>query len=197
MLAEHVDSAEEFRRLLLRRVHRTVLDALEHSAYPLITLADDLRPRGTPRPAPPSTSPSSLYFQNWTRTARRDAAGDAVWCSARSKECTRGRVRPGPWRSSSRNRAAATSLKYDPGLLRRGDCVARLGARLHHPLAAAVEAPRTPVADLELLTERAGPALPPAPADYPADTSIWELVRRQADARPDAVAVRHAGTELT
>ncbi|MEU5796214.1 amino acid adenylation domain-containing protein [Streptomyces sp. NPDC047813] len=192
VLAERVDGAEEF-RALVRRVHRTVLDALEHSAYPLITLADDLR-RADPEAGAPFNV--AFYFQNWTRTARRDASGDAVVLGP-----VEGVHQEGEFDLTlevvEQEQGCRYTLKYDPGLFDE-ETVARLGAHFTTLLAAAVEGPGTPVADLELLTEDERARLtPPAPADYPADTLVWELVRRQADARPDAVAVRHAGTELT
>ncbi|MGP4089842.1 amino acid adenylation domain-containing protein, partial [Streptomyces sp. KR55] len=192
VLAERVDGAEEFRGLV-RRVHRTVLDALEHSAYPLITLADDLR-RADPEAGDPFNV--AFYFQNWTRTARRDASGDAVVLGP-----VEGVHQEGEFDLTlevvEQEQGCRYTLKYDPGLFDE-ETVARLGAHFTTLLAAAVEEPGTPVADLELLTEDERARLtPPAPADYPADTLVWELVRRQADARPDAVAVRHAGTELT
>ncbi|MGW0948892.1 amino acid adenylation domain-containing protein [Streptomyces sp. NPDC002623] len=192
VLAERVDGAEEFRGLV-RRVHRTVLDALEHSAYPLITLADDLR-----RTDPEAGAPFNVafYFQNWTRTARRDASGDAVVLGP-----VEGVHQEGEFDLTlevvEQEQGCRYTLKYDPGLFDE-ETVARLGAHFTALLAAAVEGPGTPVADLDLLTEDERARLtPPAPADYPADTLVWELVRRQADARPDAVAVRHAGAELT
>ncbi|MGY1495106.1 amino acid adenylation domain-containing protein [Streptomyces sp. QTS52] len=192
VLAERVDGAEEFRGLV-RRVHRTVLNALEHSAYPLITLADDLR-RADPEAGTPFNV--AFYFQNWTRTARGDASGDAVVLGP-----VEGVHQEGEFDLTlevvEEELGCRYTLKYDPGLFDE-DTVARIGAHFTTLLAAAVEGPGTPVADLELLTEDERARLtPPAPADYPADTLVWELVRRQADARPDAVAVRHAGTELT
>ncbi|MEU5226815.1 amino acid adenylation domain-containing protein, partial [Streptomyces toyocaensis] len=192
VLAERVDSTEEFRGLL-RRLHRTVLGALEHSAYPLITLADDLR-----RVDPEAGAPFNVafYFQNWTRTARRDAAGDAVVLGP-----VEGVHQEGEFDLTlevvEQEQGCRYTLKYDPGLFDE-ETVARFGAHFTTLLAAAVEGPGTPVAELDLLTEDERALLtPPAPVDYPADTLVWELVRRQADARPDAVAVRHAGTELT
>ncbi|MEZ3179524.1 amino acid adenylation domain-containing protein [Streptomyces pimonensis] len=192
VLAERVDGAEEF-RTLVRRVHRTVLDALEHSAYPLITLADDLR-RADPEAGTPFNV--AFYFQNWTRTARRDASGDAVVLGP-----VEGVHQEGEFDLTlevvEQEQGCRYTLKYDPGLFDE-ETVARLGAHFTTLLAAAVEGPGTPVADLELLTEDERARLtPPAPADYPADTLVWDLVRRQAGARPDAVAVRHAGTGLT
>lgn len=64
VLAERVDGREAF-RALARRVHRTVLDALEHSAYPLITLAEELRREDPASSAAPFNV--AFYFQNWTR----------------------------------------------------------------------------------------------------------------------------------
>ncbi|WP_324605223.1 condensation domain-containing protein, partial [Streptomyces sp. NRRL WC-3549] len=192
VLVERIDGAEEFRGLV-RRVHRTVLDALEHSAYPLINLADDLR-RADPEAGAPFNV--AFYFQNWTRTARRDASGDAVVLGP-----VEGVHQEGEFDLTlevvEQEQGCRYTLKYDPGLFDE-ETVARLGAHFATLLAAAVGGPGTPVAELELLTEEERTRLtPPAPADYPADTLVWELVRRQADARPDAVAVRHAGTGLT
>ncbi|MFG2267366.1 amino acid adenylation domain-containing protein [Streptomyces sp. NPDC048720] len=192
VLAERVDGDEKF-RALVRRVHRTVLDALEHSAYPLFTLADDLR-RADPEAGAPFNV--AFYFQNWTRTARRDATGDAVVLGP-----VEGVHQEGEFDLTlevvEQEQGCRYTLKYDPGLFDE-ETVARLGAHFTTLLAAAVEGPGTPVGDLELLTDDERARLtPPATADYPADALVWELVRRHADARPDAVAVRHAGAELT
>ncbi|WP_406725044.1 amino acid adenylation domain-containing protein [Streptomyces sp. GD-15H] len=191
VLAERVDGGEEFRGLL-GRVHRTVLGALEHSAYPLIALADDLR-RAQPEAVPFNVA---FYFQNWTRAARTgDGADDVVLAPVE------GVHQEGEFDLTlevvEQAEGCRYTLKYDPDLFDE-PTVARLGEHFATLLAAAVDRPTTAVGELDLLTARERALLvPPAPTDYPADTLVWQLVRRQAEARPDAIAVRHLGTELT
>ncbi|MFF0854551.1 amino acid adenylation domain-containing protein [Streptomyces sp. NPDC003280] len=192
VLAERVDGAEEF-RALLGRVHRTVLDALEHSAYPLITLAEDLR-RADPEAGAPFNV--AFYFQNWTRAARTGEAADAVVLGP-----VEGVHQEGEFDLTlevvEQAEGCRYTLKYDPDLFDAAT-VARLGEHFATLLAAAVDRPATAVGELDLLTDAERALLAaPEPVDYPADTLVWQLVRRQAEARPDAVAVRHRGTELT
>ncbi|NEY36504.1 amino acid adenylation domain-containing protein, partial [Streptomyces sp. PRKS01-65] len=189
VLAERVEDDETFRDLA-RRVHRMVLGALEHSAYPLITLAEELKRQ---EPGSPDTLFNvAYYFHNWAR----DLRGDGV---------VRGRVegvhQEGEFDLTldlvEEAEGCRYTLKYNPDLFDAAT-VERLGDHFVTLLASAVGAPGTPVGELELLTEGERARLaPPEPAGYPADTLVWELVRRQAEARPEAVAVRHRDTELT
>ncbi|MDN0200043.1 amino acid adenylation domain-containing protein [Streptomyces sp. S.PNR 29] len=189
VLAERIDGQEAFRGLL-HRVHRTVLGALEHGAYPLITLAEELK-RQDPA-APPAPFNVAFYFQNWTRGAQADGL-------------VRGHV-PGVHQEGEFELTLEVveeadgcrySLKYDPDLFDAAT-VERLGDHFTTLLASAVSAPDTQVGELDLLTEAERALLTPPPAaDYPADTLVWELVRRQAETCPNAVAVRHGKTELT
>ncbi|CAM5290076.1 Non-ribosomal peptide synthase OS=Streptomyces alboniger OX=132473 GN=CP975_33875 PE=4 SV=1 [Streptomyces alboniger] len=190
VLAEKVDGTEAFRDLV-RRIHQMVLGALEHSAYPLITLAEELR-RENRGAAADALFNAAFYFHNWAR----DMPEDGV---------VRGRVeevrQEGEFDLTldlvDHPAGCRYTLKYNPDLFDAAT-VERLGDHFVTLLTAAVAAPGTAVGDLDLLTadERARLA-PPAAVDYPADTMVWELVRRQIEARPQAVAVHHGGTELT
>ncbi|MFJ8472832.1 amino acid adenylation domain-containing protein [Kitasatospora sp. NPDC094011] len=189
VLAERVDGQEEFHGLV-RRLHRTVMAALDHSGYPLIRLVEELRRRD---PQAPAGFNVAFYFQNWTRGARQDGAGVVLGP-------VEGVHQEGEFDLTlevvEQADGCRYTLKYDPELFDR-ETVERLGGHFAALLAAAVAEPAAKVDDLEL---RGGgePALIAGPAaDYPADTLVWELVRRQAEARPDAVAVRHRGTELS
>ncbi|MFJ7205988.1 amino acid adenylation domain-containing protein [Streptomyces sp. NPDC098789] len=189
VLAERVDGQEAF-RALVRRTHATVLGALEHSAYPLLTLAEDLRRLDPAAPSAPFNT--AFYFQNWARAARHDGLvlGPVEGVHQEGEfDLTLELV--------EQAEGCRWTLKYDPDLF-DADTVERLGAHFTTLLAAAVGAPDTAVGALDLLTgEERTRLAPPAAAEYPADTLVWELVRRQAEARPQTVAVRHRGTELT
>ncbi|GDY71492.1 hypothetical protein SAV31267_009770 [Streptomyces avermitilis] len=189
VLAERIDAREDF-RALLRRVHRTVLGALEHSAYPLITLAEELRKADPGASGAPFNV--AFYFQNWTRGARHEGV---------VRGPVQGVHQEGEFDLTlevvEEAEGCRYSLKYDADLFDAAT-VERFGEHFVTLLADAVSAPGTAVGELALLTEDERAQLaPPAAADYPADTLVWELVRRQAEARPEAVAVRHQGTELT
>ncbi|MFJ9843656.1 amino acid adenylation domain-containing protein [Kitasatospora sp. NPDC101155] len=192
VLAERVDAQEAF-RTLAHRLHRTVLGALEHGSYPLFTLAEELRRLDPSASAAPFNV--AYYFHNWAR----DLTGAGT---------VRGRVegvhQEGEFDLTldlvDAPEGCRYTLKYNPDLF-DARTVERLGQHFAALLARAVGAPGTPVGELELRTEaeraeeeRAASA---ARVDYPADTLVWELVRGQAQSRPDAVAVRCAGVELT
>ncbi|MEV5976427.1 amino acid adenylation domain-containing protein [Streptomyces sp. NPDC052114] len=190
VLAERVDGAEAFRDLV-RRIHQMVLGALEHSAYPLITLSEELR-REKPGSATDALFDVAFYFHNWAR----DMPEDGV---------VRGRVggvhQEGEFDLTldlvDHPEGCRFTLKYNPDLFDAAT-VERFGAHFVTLLSAAVAAPGAAVGDLDLLTghERARLA-PPVGVDHPADTLVWDLVRRQIDARPAAVAVRYDDTVLT
>ncbi|MER7794330.1 amino acid adenylation domain-containing protein, partial [Streptomyces sp. NPDC097640] len=189
VLAERVDGQETFRDLV-RRIHRMVLGALEHSAYPLITLAEELK-----REAPGAWDAPfnvAFYFHNWARDMRADGV---------VRDRVDGVHQEGEFDLTldlvDHPDGCRYTLKYNPDVFDAAT-VERLGDHFVTLLASAVGAPGTAVGDLELLTDDERALLaPPAPAHYPADTLVWELVRRQAEARPEAVAVRHAGAELS
>ncbi|WP_441349100.1 amino acid adenylation domain-containing protein, partial [Streptomyces sp. NTH33] len=189
VLAERVDGDEPF-RALLRRIHRTVLGALEHGAYPLITLTEELR-----REAPGATDALfdvAFYFHNWARDLRTDGV---------VRDRVGGVHQEGEFDLVldlvDRPEGCQYTLKYNPDLFDAAT-VERLGDHFVTLLTSAMGDPGTPVGELDLLTgqERALLA-PPAPADYPAGTLVWELVRQQAEARPESVAVRDDLGELT
>ncbi|MGW3567955.1 amino acid adenylation domain-containing protein, partial [Streptomyces sp. NPDC000941] len=189
VLAERVEGDEAFRGLV-GRVHRTVLQALQHSAYPLMTLTEELN-----RQVPGSGGKLfdvAFYFHNWTRDLRDDGL-------------VRGRVdgvhQEGEFDLTldlvDHPEGCRYTFKYNPDLF-DASTVERLGEHFATLLASAVGAPETAVGDLDLLTAGERALLtPPTGVEYPADALAWDLVRRQAVARPDAVAVRHGDTELT
>ncbi|WP_373689232.1 amino acid adenylation domain-containing protein [Streptomyces sp. Rer75] len=189
VVAERVDGQEPF-HALVRRVHRTVMDALRHGAYPLITLAEELRRE---HPAARDTLfDVAFYFHNWARDMRNDGL---------VRDRVEGVHQEGEFDLTldliDHPEGCKYTLKYNPDLFDAAT-VERIGDHFGTLLASAVGAPGATVGDLELLTEGERAMLaPPATAAYPADTLVWELVRRQAEARPDAVAVRFQGTELT
>ncbi|KJK56411.1 hybrid non-ribosomal peptide synthetase/type I polyketide synthase, partial [Saccharothrix sp. ST-888] len=189
VLAERVDGQESFRDLL-GRIHRMVLGALEHSDYPLIDLAEELR-RETPGTAGALFN-VAFYFHNWARDLRDDGV-------------VRGRVegihQEGEFDLTldlvDDPDGCRYTLKYNPDLFDAAT-VERLGEHFAALVASAVGTPDTPVGDLGLLTDGELALLTPADrSDYPSDTLVWELVRAQAEARPAAVAVRYQDTELT
>ncbi|MGY4743247.1 amino acid adenylation domain-containing protein [Streptomyces sp. ATMOS53] len=189
VLAERIDPQEPF-RALTRRVHRTVLEALEHGEYPLITLAEELKRADPAAPAAPFNV--AFYFQNWAR----GGLGESGLVLAPVE----GVHQEGEFDLTLEVVEAAEgcrySIKYDPDLFDEATAE-RFGAHFTTLLAGAVAAPGTAVGGLDPLTAEEYEALARPAADYPSDTLVWELVRRQAEDRPDAVAVRCDGTELT
>jgi len=193
VLAERVDGDEEFAGLV-RRTHRTVLGALEHGGYPLINLVEELN-----RERPGSVSrlfDVAFYFHNWTRDL---STGGVV------QDRVEGVHQEGEFDLVldliDAPGGCRYTLKYNTDLFDAGT-VERLGRHFVTLLRSAVGAPGTAVGDLELLTGEERAQLAPVPPHDPhpdrsADALVWDLVRRQAEARPAAVAVRCGETALT
>ncbi|WP_435103801.1 amino acid adenylation domain-containing protein [Arhodomonas sp. AD133] len=189
VLAEHVEDEEPF-RALVRRLHRCVLAALDHSALPLISVADALQ---RAQPGSPSTPFNvAFYFQNWVDTGPRDGL---------VRDAVEGVHQEGEFDLTlevvEQAQGCRYTLKYDPDLFDEST-VERMGEHFTALLDGAVAAADTAVADLDLLTaeERAWLA-PPSAQAYPADTQVWQLVHQQAQARPEAVAVRFGDDQLS
>ncbi|MFI9328789.1 amino acid adenylation domain-containing protein [Kitasatospora sp. NPDC052868] len=92
------------------------------------------------------------------------------------------------------------SLQYDPAVL-PSDAAGRIAGHLTTLLAAAVAAPGTPLRDLPLLDAAELHLVTEAWNDtaqaYPSDRTVLDLVRAQAEATPEAVAVTGGGRRLT
>ncbi|MGW6918439.1 non-ribosomal peptide synthetase [Kitasatospora sp. NPDC054939] len=91
------------------------------------------------------------------------------------------------------------ALQYDPAVL-APDAARRIAGHYGTLLAAAVAAPDAPLAELPLLDPAETHAVTVAPnattRRYPADRTVLDLVRAQAAATPDAVAVSAGGRHL-
>ncbi|MGY0064532.1 amino acid adenylation domain-containing protein [Streptomyces sp. LZ34] len=169
---------------LADQVHRTVLEALEHGHYPLITLAEELRRAGRTDTA--ELFRAAFYFQNWLE------AGD------------RGPVRevfPGVHQEGEFDLTldivegesdGAFTLKYDPDLFDEAT-VRRLSAHYPRLLRSALAEPDRALGRLPLLTDeersRTEARWRQARRDHPGGRTLTDLIEDQAARRPDAVAV--------
>ncbi|MEK9521053.1 amino acid adenylation domain-containing protein [Streptomyces venezuelae] len=92
------------------------------------------------------------------------------------------------------------SLQYDPAVL-APDAARRIAGHYRTLLAGAVAAPGTPLRDLPLLDPAELRAVTVAPnatdRPYPADRTVLDLVRAQADATPSAIAVSAGDRRLS
>ncbi|MFD4321177.1 amino acid adenylation domain-containing protein [Streptomyces sp. NPDC058548] len=92
------------------------------------------------------------------------------------------------------------SLQYDPAVL-APDAARRIAGHYSTLLAGAVASPGARVLDLPLLDAAELRAVTTAPnatgRPYPADRTVLDLVRAQAAATPDAIAVTAAGRHLS
>ncbi|MET9541485.1 amino acid adenylation domain-containing protein [Streptomyces sp. NPDC006553] len=92
------------------------------------------------------------------------------------------------------------SLQYDPAVL-APDAAHRIGAHYRTLLAGAVASPGARLLDLPLLDAAELRAVTTAPnatdRPYPADRTVLDLVRTQAAATPDAIAVTAGGHHLS
>ncbi|GEB48128.1 hypothetical protein SCA03_06790 [Streptomyces cacaoi] len=189
VLAEHVPQDESF-RTLTGRVHRTTLEALDHGAYPLITLAQQLRQADPAASGAPFNV--AFYFQNWVRDTGQGSLVQAP---------VEGVHQVGEFDLTlevvEEAEGCRYTVKYDPDLFDAAT-VERFGEHFVTLLADAVDRPDTALGELDVLTAQEKAALaPPAPVPYEQDATVWTLVRRQAAASPGAVAVRYRDEELT
>ncbi|MFJ5074496.1 amino acid adenylation domain-containing protein [Streptomyces sp. NPDC088553] len=92
------------------------------------------------------------------------------------------------------------SLQYDPAVL-APDAARRIAGHYRTLLAGAIAAPGARLLDLPLLDAAELRAVTTAPnttdRPYPADRTVLDLVRAQAAANPDAIAVSAAGRRLS
>ncbi|WP_236664543.1 non-ribosomal peptide synthetase, partial [Streptomyces noursei] len=179
---------------LLGQVSRTVSEALEHSAYPLIDVARALQEdgRGTAGPL----FQAAFYFQNWLDRGR---AQDGLVRGMVDGVHQEGEFDVTLEVIEERDGCRYT-VKYNPDLFDE-DTVQRLGAGFVRLLDALVAAPDRPVGTADLLAPEERRALHEewnaTRQDYPRDRLVCELVDEQAAARPDAVAVVCGAQRLT
>ncbi|HWA09040.1 MAG TPA: amino acid adenylation domain-containing protein, partial [Opitutaceae bacterium] len=178
---------------LLARVRATCLEALENQAYPFDRLVDDLKlERDFSRsplfdvsvqllePAPPRAQVGGL------RLTEFDHGFSPAKCDL-SFDFTRGAD------------GFACSLTWRADLFTAAR-IDRLAGHLRNLAAAIVAEPERPLGDLELLSPAERHRLltgfnPPPSAPKPDTLTAW--FRREARARPDAIALRSDGESLT
>ncbi|GAA3840633.1 hypothetical protein GCM10022226_73920 [Sphaerisporangium flaviroseum] len=172
-------------RVLVRSVRRVVTEALAHGRLPGRTVIEDLWPNGN-QPGSASVQTALTYV-------------DASECGLRAGDswAERELVPTGTakydvlWSVTRRADATIAELEYRTDLFS-----AEAAAELHQRLVSAVgEAFADPDAVLPGLS---GPARSAAAApEVRPYVPVHERVRRQAVARPDAIAIRHRDRELT
>lgn len=166
-------------RALARQVRRVVTEALAHGRLPGGTVIEDLWPNGNRAGA--SLRAALTYV---------DAAGRGL--RAGESWAERELVPTGTakydllWSVTRRSGDTLAELEYRTGLFSAG-AAAELHRRLLSAAGDACAAPDSPLPDLSVS------AVPGARPYVP----VHERVRRQAAARPDAVAVRHGDRALT
>ncbi|MFF2302958.1 amino acid adenylation domain-containing protein [Streptomyces sp. NPDC058128] len=105
-----------------------------------------------------------------------------------------------PERPGARSGDLDFSLQYDPSVL-APDAARRIAGHYRTLLAGAVASPGSRLLDLPLLDAAELRAVTTAPnatdRPYPADRTVLDLIRAQAAATPDAIAVSASGRHLT
>ncbi|WP_277682201.1 non-ribosomal peptide synthetase, partial [Saccharomonospora azurea] len=191
VLAEEVDPATSFAQLL-RRVRTTVSDALDHSAYPLLRLDEELRARR--RHPGRSLFGVAFYFQNWAGRHRGHGLVRGMVDGVHQEgefDLTLDVIEDGD--------GCRYTLKFNPDLL-RPDTVRRFGAHFEHLLAEVLAEPDRPIGSAALLTSDEIAQLHAWNAtrrEYPAESTTCDLFLRRAASTPDAVAVEYGDETVT
>ncbi|MEV8517155.1 amino acid adenylation domain-containing protein [Dactylosporangium sp. NPDC051484] len=188
-LAHQVRAQDGF-RALVRQLHRTVVDGVEHSAYPYLSLVQE-RARREPGQAG-EVFRLAFYFQNWVST---DSAGRQLL------DAVAGVHQEGEFDLTlevvEEASGARCCVKYAPELF-DPDTIERFMGHYRTLLRAALAEPERPVGGLDLLTgAELRRALAGNPQDYPREHTTWDLVRARSTDTPDAVAVVDAHGSLT
>ncbi|MFJ2773105.1 amino acid adenylation domain-containing protein [Streptomyces sp. NPDC087300] len=186
VLQYDIDDDQDFRGLL-REARDTVVEALEHSDYPLLTLAQELRAS--------RLFDTAFYFQNWVEDDTDTAPVAAVFPGVHQEgefDVTLEVV--------EEPEGARYCLKYNPDLLDE-DTVRRLGDHFGLLLDAALAEPDR---GLGLLPLRSAAELRAeaerhrrARRDYSEDRTLPALLAEQARRTPEAIAVSDRDTTLT
>lgn len=180
---------------LLRRVRNATLEDLANQELPFDCLVEELRLPRNPRHPPlvqavfvmQNTPARGVRLPDLTVTELESRTGTAKFDLTLSIEET-----PGGWMAA---------LEYNTDLFAPATA-ARLLGHFRTLLEAVAADPRRRISDLPLLTaaeqgrildEWSGPPR----TDYPRDATLGQLFEAQAARTPDAVAVTHAGGQLT
>jgi len=171
-------------RVLVKLVRRVVTEALAHGRLPERALIEDLWPNGNRVGS--SLAQVALTYVDASECGLR--AGDS-WAE-RELVPTGTAKYDVLWSVTRRANATVAELEYRTGLFS-----AEAAADLHRRLVSAVsEAFSDPDAAMRGLSGPEGPASAVAEVPY---VPIHERVRRQAAARPDALAIQHGDRALT
>ncbi|MEU5582777.1 amino acid adenylation domain-containing protein [Streptomyces huasconensis] len=186
VLKHDIADGQDFRGLL-RQVRDTTLEALEHSDYPLLSLAEELRAS--------RLFDTAFYFQNWVEddTDVRPVA-----------DVFHGVHQEGEFDLTlevvEEREGARYCLKYDPDLFDE-DTVRGIGEHFRLLLDSALATPDRELGALSLRspaeTARAQERQRLTRRDFPADRVLPTLLAEQALRTPDAVAVTDRHTTLT
>ncbi len=168
-----------------KTVNDTVLDALDHSDYPLFTLMQELE-KGSD-----GLFQASFHFQNWVKESLREQAQSGAWNIE---------VYPHVHQSGEFNftlevgETAETMtlyFKYNPDLFEAA-IIERMAAHYLEILKNVVKNPAQPVTKVPMLTESEQHKLfvewNDTTTDYPNDKCIHELIEEQAALYPDKIA---------
>ncbi|WP_055550579.1 non-ribosomal peptide synthetase, partial [Streptomyces kanamyceticus] len=186
VLKHDIDQEQDFRTLLCE-VRDTVFEALEHSDYPLLTLAQELRAS--------RLFDTAFYFQNWVADDTDTAPVAEVFPGVHQEgefDVTLEVV--------EESEGARYCLKYNPDLFDE-DTVRRLGDHFGLLLDSALAEPDRDLGGLPLqsadeLREEAERHRRTR-RDYPEDRILPTLLAEQARRTPEAIAVSDRDVTLT
>ncbi|WP_432150235.1 amino acid adenylation domain-containing protein [Streptomyces sp. bgisy029] len=193
------EASEEFTSFA-RRVRSTVLDVLEHGAYPFHRIVDDLGARGVnPR------SPLYQIVYNYQDSALSGYLGERARATGESDfELVDGLYQLGEYDLTvdvAPGDGFLVNWKYHPDAF-SADAVARMAEHFATLVDSILASDgRSPIGALNLLDDEerrlAVEAGNRTEADFPAHRTCWDLFAEQAEAKPDAPAVTCGERTLT
>ncbi|MFD3970407.1 amino acid adenylation domain-containing protein [Streptomyces cyaneofuscatus] len=193
------DAAEEFTSFA-RRVQSTVLDVLEHGAYPFHRIVGDLGARGVnPR------SPLYQIVYNYQDSALSGYLGERARATGESDfELVDGLYQVGEYDLTvdvAPGDGFLVNWKYHPDAF-AADAVAGMADHFATLVDGILDADgQAPIGGLNLLGDEerrlASEVWNRTEADFPAHRTCWDLFAQQADANPDAPAVTCGERALT
>jgi amino acid adenylation domain-containing protein/non-ribosomal peptide synthase protein (TIGR01720 family) len=198
-LRSTIDRTEVF-LALLRSVQLTLVDALDHAAYPFSCLARDLKTQRTQDRSPVFQVLFDYKSRNLVSAPVNGARAHALVFEPLKEIRQEGEYELVLETWETENGGFSLMIAYDPNLFEQ-ETMERLTGHLEMLVESAVANPEQPISAMEMLTEsESGRWLREwndVATEYPRGKTIHQLFEGHAEKTPEAIAVVHEGRRLT